>query len=720
MDFVLRKVHEKIHRSLNSRGGAKYFSNVHSGEGAELRKDLKSTDLSRQRDAVKRVIAQMTMGRDVSYHFVDLIKLSQTEDLELKKLVYLFVLNTAKLQPDKAILAVNTFLQDVTSPSPVVRALAVRTMLCLRVPAVLAHLMQPLHSAVTDPDPYVRKTAAIGIGKIFHHNMDVFYENGFADELLKLLFDSNPLVASNAAAVVCEVNNHGKIQLKETPEWSSRILINLPEATEWGQVYLLELLSRLSQKNEESAEAVVARVLPRLNHASHAVVMGAIKVITNISNRCSTETIERVTMRINAALLTLAGASDPETQYIVYKNIHALMVIFPNILRTNLDAFYVRFNDPPYIKIEKLRLLLRLVTPSMAPAIVSELTEYITEVDMVFLEEVVSAIALLAIKIENVSTQCSDLLMKALQVHPELLPCIVIASRNIVRKYPRLLLLEPLANEYGPDSIIGEEAKTSFVWMLGEHCDFIENGQAILEQYIKSVMSHEPSVQLSILGAVIKVFLRNPSAMQAMLSTLLETLTTQSEDPDVCDRAFAYWRLLSKDVEINKMKRILESHSFSVNVDRTFSDAMMMADLKKSINTAAVVFGQPPQSFLPPYGLADVDLVDDDEGDEDEYVTDNGEESKYPTSGSTQAEASSPVRSQSQSKHNDVVGESVGKPSATHQDALDILFSTISLSSPPPALSHTTKDEKSMTSTPTPVVHLEKNQQSNPMDDLFS
>ncbi|CCW63205.1 unnamed protein product [Phytomonas sp. EM1] len=714
MDFVLRKVQEKIQRSLKSSGGAKYFSNSRNGEGAELLRDLKSADLSRQKDAVKRVIAKMTMGRDVSYHFVDIIKLSQTEDLELKKLVYLYVLNTAKLQPDKAILAVNTFLHDVSSPSPIVRALAVRTMLCIRVPAVLDHLTVPLHCAVTDPDPYVRKTAAIGIGKVFHHNMNIFYEHGFADELLKLLFDSNPLVASNAAAVVCEVNNYGKKKLDETPDWHSRILINLPEATEWGQVYLLELLSTLCPKDAESAEVVVTRVLPRLNHANPSVVMGAIKVIANVANRCPTEVIERVTARINAALLTLAGANDPETKYIVYKNIHALMVIFPNILRTNLDAFYVRFNDPPYIKVEKLRLLLRLVTPSTAPAIVNELAEYITEVDIVFLEEVVSAIALLAIKMENVSTPCSELLMKALQMRPELLPCTVIAAKNIVRKYRSLLLLEPLANEYGPDAIIDEEAKASFVWMLGEHCDFIENGQAILDQYIGSIMSHEPSVQLSILGAAIKVFLRNPSEMQARLATLLETLTTQSEDPDVCDRAFAYWRLLSKDLEIDKMKRIVESENSSVNVDHTFSDAMMMTDLKKSINTAAVVFGQPFQSFLPPYGLADTDLADEDEGDEDEYTTDNVEENKYPTSGNAQAEVSSQITAPSQHKPDTAVEGSSAKPSVAHHDPLDTLFSSASFSSPslvPPPM---TNEEKKISPPPTVV------KQTNAMDDLFS
>ncbi len=41
----------------------------------------------------------------------------QTPDLELKKLVYLYLINYAKSQPDLAIMAVNTFVK-VSSPSP--------------------------------------------------------------------------------------------------------------------------------------------------------------------------------------------------------------------------------------------------------------------------------------------------------------------------------------------------------------------------------------------------------------------------------------------------------------------------------------------------------------------------------------------------------------------------------------------------------------------------
>ncbi len=61
------------------------------------------------------------------------ISLSQTDNLELKKLVYLYLMNYAKSQPEMAIMAVNTFVKDCEDPNPLIRALAVRTMGCIRV-----------------------------------------------------------------------------------------------------------------------------------------------------------------------------------------------------------------------------------------------------------------------------------------------------------------------------------------------------------------------------------------------------------------------------------------------------------------------------------------------------------------------------------------------------------------------------------------------------------
>lgn len=53
----------------------------------------------------------MTVGKDVSQLFPDVINCMQTDNLELKKLVYLYLMNYAKSQADMAILAVSTLVK---------------------------------------------------------------------------------------------------------------------------------------------------------------------------------------------------------------------------------------------------------------------------------------------------------------------------------------------------------------------------------------------------------------------------------------------------------------------------------------------------------------------------------------------------------------------------------------------------------------------------------
>lgn len=119
-----------------------------TGETFELKAELNADTRDRRKEAVKKVIANMTVGKDVSMLFADVVKNMQTEDLELKKLVYLYLMNYAKSQPELVILAVNTFVKDVDDVNPLIRALAIRTMGCLSVGKIVDYLCEPLKKAL--------------------------------------------------------------------------------------------------------------------------------------------------------------------------------------------------------------------------------------------------------------------------------------------------------------------------------------------------------------------------------------------------------------------------------------------------------------------------------------------------------------------------------------------------------------------------------------------
>lgn len=61
----------------------------------------------------------------------------------------------------------STFEQDCEDSNPLIRALAVRTMGCIRVDKITEYLCEPLRKCLKDEDPYVRKTAAVCVAKLY-------------------------------------------------------------------------------------------------------------------------------------------------------------------------------------------------------------------------------------------------------------------------------------------------------------------------------------------------------------------------------------------------------------------------------------------------------------------------------------------------------------------------------------------------------------------------
>lgn len=103
-------------------------------------------------------------------------------------------------------------MQDCEDPNPLIRALAVRTMGCIRVDKITEYLCEPLRKCLKDEDPYVRKTAAICVAKLHDINASMVEDQGFLDQLKELLSDSNPMV--------CDTT-------KSQREWSVKSLVML-------------------------------------------------------------------------------------------------------------------------------------------------------------------------------------------------------------------------------------------------------------------------------------------------------------------------------------------------------------------------------------------------------------------------------------------------------------------------------------------------------------
>jgi AP-1 complex subunit beta-1 len=421
---------------------SKYFGTTNRGEIHEFKEELNHTKEEKRKEAVKKVIAAMTVGKDVSSLFTDVLNNIQTNNLELKKLVYLYVSNHAASNPDRAILCVSTFQRDCSDPNPLIRALAIRTMGCIRVDKVTEYLCEPLRMTLKDKDPYVRKTAALCVIKLHDLNRELAREQGFIEMLIDLLSDSNPTVVANAVAALAEIQNtNDTFDFQYTSSHVSKLLAALNECTEWGQVFLLNAVARyVTQQSLDSkeAEGLTERVVPRLNHVNSAVVLGAVKVLMTAMEYIKNEEIlKNTSFKIAKSLVTLLTTKEPEVQYVALRNTNLIVQRRPHMLAGDLKVFFIKFNDPIYVKMEKLEIMIMLANEKNIPQVLNEFKEAAGEVDVEFVRKAVKAIGRCAIKMEKASEQCVQVLLQLIETKVNhVVQEAIVVIKDIFRKYP--------------------------------------------------------------------------------------------------------------------------------------------------------------------------------------------------------------------------------------------------------------------------------------------
>jgi len=98
---------------MNSNSKSSFAFRVSSNSLLPLYRLLRSIyidkDPAKKKDVIKKVIAYMTLGIDVSRLYPEMVKASQTSDIVTKKMVYLYLINYAQQNSELAILAINTF-----------------------------------------------------------------------------------------------------------------------------------------------------------------------------------------------------------------------------------------------------------------------------------------------------------------------------------------------------------------------------------------------------------------------------------------------------------------------------------------------------------------------------------------------------------------------------------------------------------------------------------
>jgi len=245
-------------------------------------------DQTKKRDVIKKVIAYMTLGIDVSRLYPEMVKASRTDDMVMKKMIYLYLTNYAEQNQELAILAINTFLMDLKGNNQKIRGLALRSLCSLKFDGVAEYVQQAIDIGLTDPDPYVKKTAIIGCIKLFHMNKKQFKDNTtYLQQLYEMTSDHDALVVINAIEAINEITaDKGGIEINRGLVIS--LLNRIREFNEWGQSIILDLCAKYKPDSQDEMFDIMNLLEDRFKHASSSVVLGAIKVFLFLTDHDQT------------------------------------------------------------------------------------------------------------------------------------------------------------------------------------------------------------------------------------------------------------------------------------------------------------------------------------------------------------------------------------------------------------------------------------------------
>ena len=405
----------------------------------------------------------------------------------------------------------------------------------------------------------------------------------------------------------------------------NKLLLALNDCTEWGQIFILDAIVNYRPKSTTEVENVLERVTPRLQHANSAVVLSAVKVMLRLMDLLpdTNELARTVSKKMGPPLVTLLS-SEPEIQYVALRNINLITQKRPQVLSSDIKVFFCKYNDPVYVKLEKLECLVRLAQPKTVDTVLAELKEYAGEVDVEFVRRSVRAIGRLAIKMESATERCINVLLGLIQTRINyVVQEAIVVIKDIFRRYPNQYesIISTLCENL--ETLDEPEAKSSMIWIIGEYAERIENADELLEEFLESFMDESTQVQLQLLTAVVKLFLKRPDGTQEMAQRILKLATEESDNPDLRDRAFVYWRLLSTNPEAAKaivlvQKPLIEDDSQTIS-------AKLLDELVGNIALLSSVYHKPPEAFVPAGAAGKFPKVDADDDDVDEAEADRAQ-----------------------------------------------------------------------------------------------
>ena len=489
--------------------------------------------------------------------FSSVVKNVASPNIEIKKLVYIYLLHYAESEPDLALLSINTIQKSLTDQSPQVRAMALRVMSGIRVPVISQIVSLAIKRGCADMSPYVRKAAAFAIPKCYRLDPNTLPQ--LLDYLSTLLGDKQYFVVGPAVSAFLDVCPERMDLIHKHYRALIRKLVDMDE---WGQLATLRLLTIYARKcfplrikkltknkskgfyededtnDEQDGSGEEFQVLdpdlelflkackPLLSSRSSAVIVSTARCFLHLG---TSDYLDAATGPLVALL-----RSPQDIQSVAMYNIVALCLVRPESFVRYATHFLVRCTDAPEVsrlKFEVLTLLFPHCENYIQELILSELEHFTRSADSALVQESVRAIGRCASNSSTASARCLRLLLSQLSSQDDnLVAESLTVIRHLIQQNPQAHVKTVIRLAKNLDTTTNPQARASIIWLVGEFSGLPEEDNIapdVLRILAKSFADESEAAKLQIVLLAAKVYLhylnRTPPPEETKPKTLIES-----------------------------------------------------------------------------------------------------------------------------------------------------------------------------------------------------
>lgn len=564
-------------------------------------------EMKHKKQCMLRILANMTLGNhDMITLAPYVLKYFNLDDTQMKKWCLQYFANYFFIKKDLILNNQSSFVRELNGTNAMIVGLTLSTIVYFEIESFQQEVSIPfLKKFLKSDDIYLKNTACFAVAKLFEKFPILVKESTLIDYLINLLDNDNAMIVSSSVAALTYIDEN-------SPEEPSLLILDyartlklikcLPRCNEFFQVNVLSSIEYFVPETNEQSTTLIEEIIPYLQHSNTSVVLNALKTIFYLCNYvvAPQDNLPYLPKKIGNSLISLIS-KPPEIQFIVLRNIILILLSKPNLVMLDVTMFFIQYNDPIYIKDTKLEIIYLLANKNNVSIVLNELQEYATDIDVNMTKKATRAIGNLAIKIESAATHSTAILLKLCSNGmPHLVQQAVIVMKNIYRKYPGEFTKDTIDIFMKfADLIEDPESKSSFIWIIGSYCDMIPDTIELLKDFTFTFKDEELDVQLTILTAVVKFYLHQPKKGEELLLEVLQVATTEVIEPDVRDRAYFYWRLLSSQQQFpNSAKDIILEEPPIITDEQEKLDSELLEELELNIGSLASIYLKPVQQLF--------------------------------------------------------------------------------------------------------------------------